>query len=126
MKTAKLVQQVPLALTALRALLAPVMVMLALAWPNHMAFAACLIVAFLSDLFDGIIARRLGIATPGLRRLDSIADSLFYVAAAFAAWHLYPQAILEYWIAIAVLIALELTRYALDFYKFKREASYRV
>ena len=44
-------------------------------------FGVCLILAFLSDVFDGILARRLNVATPGLRRLDSIADSTFYVAA---------------------------------------------
>jgi len=124
--TNKFLCQVPLALTALRALLAPVMLVLAIAWPNRAAFGACLVAAFLSDLFDGIIARRLGVATPGLRRLDSIADSLFYVAAAFAAWHLYPQAILEYRFSLGVLVALELARYAFDYYKFRREASYHM
>ena len=126
MNTAKLLRQVPLALTALRALLAPVVVALTLAWPNRAAFGACLVAAFLSDLFDGIIARRLGIATPGLRRLDSIADSLFYVAAAFAAWQLYPQAVLEYRIGLGALIVLEAIRYAFDYFKFRREASYHM
>jgi len=51
---------IPLALTALRALLAPVVVALALLWPRPWAFALCLVAAFLSDLFDGIVARRLG------------------------------------------------------------------
>ena len=37
---------------------------------------------FLSDIFDGVMARRLGIATATLRRLDSVADAPFYVAAA--------------------------------------------
>ena len=98
---------IPLLLTALRALLAPVMVALALSRPSMSsapfmpdtpsmpAFGACLIAAFLSDVFDGIMARRLGIATPRLRRLDSLADSLFYASAAFAAWHLYPRAFTE-------------------------------
>ncbi len=116
----------PLALTVLRALLAPVMVWLALAWPNPTAFGACLVTAFLSDVFDGIVARRLGIATPNLRRLDSIADSLFYVGALFAAWHLHPQALLAHRTALAVLVLLEIARYAFDLRKFGREASYHM
>lgn len=119
-------RHLPLALTALRALLAPVMVLLALAWPSGAAFGACLVAAFLSDVFDGILARRLGIATPGLRRLDSLADSLFYVAALFAAWHLQPQALLEHRVALGVLVLLELARYAFDLRKFGREASYHM
>jgi phosphatidylglycerophosphate synthase len=40
------------------------------------------VVAFLSDIFDGILARRLGVATANLRRLDSAADSAYVGIAA--------------------------------------------
>ncbi len=119
-------RHLPLALTLLRAGLAPVVVALALAWPNGVAFGACLVVAFLSDVFDGIVARRLGVATATLRRLDSLADSLFYVAALFAAWHLQPQALLAHRTGLALLVALEVARYAYDLRKFGREASYHM
>jgi CDP-diacylglycerol--glycerol-3-phosphate 3-phosphatidyltransferase len=118
--------RVPLALTLLRALLAPVMVLLALAWPSPAAFGACLVAAFLSDVFDGVIARRLGVATPGLRRLDSIADSIFYVAALFAAWHLHASALRDHAVALLVLGALEAARYVVDLRKFGKEASYHM
>ena len=121
-----LIYKVPLLLTALRAFLAPVVVLLALYDPSPIGFAICLILAFFSDVFDGIIARRLGIATSFLRRLDSIADTLFYIAAVFAAWHLYPISIKENWIPLTLLAALELTRYVFDLIKFKREASYHM
>ena len=117
---------IPMLLTALRALLAPVIIVLALFNPDPGAFAICLSLGFLSDVFDGIIARRLGVASPGLRRLDSGADTLFYVAATFAAWHLYPQVIKENSGALILLIMLELARYAVDFAKFGREASYHM
>lgn len=117
---------IPLALTALRALLAPVILLLALLHASGPAFGACLIAAFLSDIFDGIIARRLNVATPTLRRMDSIADSLFYAAATFAAWYLHPAAIGEYIVPLLALGALELARYIFDFAKFRREASYHM
>ncbi len=119
-------RSVPLLLTLLRVCLAPVVVFLALFHPSKPAFGACLIAAFLSDVFDGIIARRLGIATPALRRLDSIADTLFYAAATFAAWHLYPAALRSRLPLFAVLVSLELARYAFDAIKFRREASYHM
>jgi CDP-diacylglycerol--glycerol-3-phosphate 3-phosphatidyltransferase len=47
-----------------------------------------LVAGFLSDAYDGILARRLGVATESLRRLDSLADTLFYAAALAVAWRL--------------------------------------
>jgi phosphatidylglycerophosphate synthase len=111
-----LIKSVPLMLTGLRAILAP----------RPWAFAVCLIAAFLSDIFDGVLARQLGIATANLRRLDSVADTLFYAACVFAAWHLYPAAITQHVGSLAVLATLEVMRYALDFLKFRREASYHM
>ena len=68
----RLKTKIPITLTALRVFLAPVVIMLAINWPIKVAFGFCLVLAFLSDVFDGILARRLNIATPNHRRLDSI------------------------------------------------------
>ena len=121
-----LVYRVPLLLTVLRAALAPVMIMLALNPPSSAGFAICLITALLSDIFDGKIARRLGIATPNLRRLDSIADSIFYAAATYCLWLLHPEIIIGNLPPLLLLLALELARYVVDFIKFKKEASYHM
>jgi phosphatidylglycerophosphate synthase len=110
----------------MRALLAPVIVLFALFDPDPRAFAACLTLGFLSDIFDGVIARRLGIATPTLRRLDSVADTAFYIAAAVAVWHLHPSVFREHIGVFVLLGVLELIRYAFDFAKFGREASYHM
>jgi CDP-diacylglycerol--glycerol-3-phosphate 3-phosphatidyltransferase len=120
------VSSIPLLLTVLRIALAPVVVLLALYWPSDAAFGACLVAAFLSDVFDGIIARRLGVATPALRRFDSAADSTFYIAALYAVWHLHPGIITGHIYALGVLAALEIARYAFDLAKFGREASYHM
>lgn len=117
---------IPLLLTALRAALAPVLLLLAWCYPSPTAFGLCLILAFLSDVFDGIVARRLNVATPGLRRLDSIADSVFYLAALLAAWHLHTSELREYLPALVVLGAVEAVRYAFDLWKFRREAAYHL
>jgi len=118
--------ELPLLLTGLRALLAPAVLLLAFFAPAPGAFAACLISAFLSDIFDGVIARRLGVATPVLRRLDSAADTLFYGACVFAAWHLYPTAITNRVVPFSFLVVLEASRYILDLAKFRRETSYHM
>jgi phosphatidylglycerophosphate synthase len=121
-----MLKQVPLLLTLLRAGLAPVLILLALLYPAPSAFAVCLILAVGSDYFDGVLARRLGIVTTDLRRLDSIADSLFYLAALFAAWWLHPDIVARHFTPLMVLLALEALRYVVDFAKFGREASYHM
>lgn len=116
----------PVLLTGLRLGLAPVVVLLTLYAPRPGAFAVCLIAAFVSDIFDGIIARRLNVATATIRRLDSAADTVFYAACVFAAWRLYPSALTQRLLPLIVLIALEAVRYILDFVRFRREASYHM
>jgi phosphatidylglycerophosphate synthase len=120
------VEAVPRLLSLLRAALGPVVVLLAYFWSNPAAFAACLTAAFLSDVFDGVVARRLGIATASLRRLDSIADSIFYFSALWAVWVLHPEAISKNLHVLGALLLLESARYAYDFWKFRREASYHM
>ena len=120
------INHLPLALTALRVVLAPIVVLLAMIKPSPTAFGVCLVIAFLSDVFDGIIARRLNVATPNLRRFDSVADSIFYLCATFAAWILYPSVIREHMVALMLLGAMEATRYIFDLCKFGREASYHM
>jgi len=119
-------RSIPALLTASRVLLAPIVGALAFLYPSRAAFGACLIVGFLSDVFDGIIARRLKIATPALRRFDSIADSVFYLAALLAVWQLHPSALRRHRVALVILVALELVRYVVDFAKFKKEAAYHM
>jgi phosphatidylglycerophosphate synthase len=125
-RLARAARSLPLTLTAVRALLGPALIYLAVLWPSRLAFGGCLTAAFLSDVFDGVLARRLNVATPNLRRLDSIADTIFYLGAAFAAWRLHPSAITERLTPLLVLGGLELLRYVFDLTKFGREASYHM
>jgi CDP-diacylglycerol--glycerol-3-phosphate 3-phosphatidyltransferase len=117
---------IPLSLTLMRAFLAPVVVLLAIFKPLPWAFGVCLTLAFFSDIFDGVIARRLNVASPGIRRLDSIVDTIFYVAVVYAVWHLHPEVLWKHTLSLCLLVSLEGARYVIDFAKFKREASYHM
>jgi len=66
----------------------------------------------------------MNVATPNLRRLDSVTDTAFYVCTAFAIWYLYPGVISQHVVSLAALVSLEAVRYIFDFRKFGREASY--
>ena len=58
--------------------------------------------------------------------VDSIADTVFYVSALFAAWYLQSSILRPYLLALLVLAAVEVARYAYDFLKFGKEASYHM
>jgi CDP-diacylglycerol--glycerol-3-phosphate 3-phosphatidyltransferase len=78
---------IPNALSALRLVLAPVL--LWLAWTGqHTAFLVTLSASLLSDLVDGWLARRFGQATQLGTLLDSWGDLVTYTSVPLCAWWL--------------------------------------
>ena len=113
-----------LALTGLRLVLGPVLVLMA---AHDLAGAPAVLiclVAFGSDYFDGVLARRCGVDRAAVRRFDSATDTVFFLCAGWAAWLLHAD-LLRPWLPLVwAVLALEILRYALDFAKFRREAAY--
>lgn len=79
-------RHLPFALTTLRLLLGPIALACALTNVPRWIYLPILVTATLSDIFDGILARRFGVATPALRRYDSITDIIFYLFILAVAW----------------------------------------
>jgi phosphatidylglycerophosphate synthase len=113
-----------LALTLLRLALAPALVVLARTGAPGLLLAAALVAGFVSDVLDGVVARRAGVVTPFLRRLDSSVDTVFYLGVAYAAWHRHPDELRALALPILIVIGAEVLNYALAYAKFRREASY--
>jgi phosphatidylglycerophosphate synthase len=111
-------------LTVLRLLLAPVLVWLVYAGASGVVFAIVVLVAFVSDYFDGVIARKLGVASAELRHFDSRADLVFYATAAWAVWRLHPDVVRSVAIPALVVIGLDVVRHVFDFAKFGRDVAY--
>ncbi|MBM0745298.1 CDP-alcohol phosphatidyltransferase family protein (plasmid) [Phormidium sp. CLA17] len=65
---------IPWLLVGLRFLLAPFLLLDALDGKTDIGFVVGYTIAVLSDIFDGVIARKLGSSTVGLRQADSWAD----------------------------------------------------
>lgn len=84
---------------------------------------AIISLGLLSDIFDGIIARRLNISTEKLRRLDSSIDQVFWCLVAFAAFIEYPAFFYENYIKLFILIGAEALTYLLSFAKFRKEVA---
>jgi CDP-diacylglycerol--glycerol-3-phosphate 3-phosphatidyltransferase len=117
---------IPAALTTLRLLLTPFVILAALRSAPGWVFVAFLVAAFLSDIFDGVIARKLGVATAALRRYDSITDTVLHCALFYAVWLRHPELVAPYALPLSILLGLEILRYLVDWAKFGREASYHM
>lgn len=91
---------------------------------NGFALAGIVITALISDIYDGILARRWHCDTAVVRLFDSMADTVFYLCTAAALWVYQPQMWHHYAGLFVSLLAFEAARFALDFLKFGKPASY--
>ncbi|MBI3544425.1 MAG: CDP-alcohol phosphatidyltransferase family protein [Deltaproteobacteria bacterium] len=114
---------VPLLLCLLRMALGPVVIALAFTGPHPALFFALLLTALLSDIFDGIIARRLGVATVALRELDSRADLTFWLCTTVALYIVYPEVVRAHANEIIAVLVSEVMIYVVSFAKFGRAPS---
>lgn len=110
--------RIPVALTTLRLLLGPIVVLCALQNVARMIYLPILICGTLSDIFDGILARRFGVSTYRLRRYDSVTDVIYYLFLLSAAWILCGPTIRQSVVAIAILLFSEAAVLAISFGKF--------
>ena len=117
---------VPLAMTTIRIILAPFILFWAGNGRAGLPYVLCLITAFVTDYFDGVVARKLGVASATVRRYDSAADVIFYVAAFLAVWLVYPEQVRAHWLGLSLVASLEAIRVTIDYLKFRREASYHM
>jgi len=118
------VASLPGALVAFRALVSPLLIWDA--WDGTVSnwFLAGFIAAFFSDVFDGIIARRLGVSTSRLRSADTWADIALYVAVLSSAWLVHRERLLALGWPFALLLASTLVSWGVDLLKYKRLSSY--
>jgi CDP-diacylglycerol--glycerol-3-phosphate 3-phosphatidyltransferase len=87
-------------------------------WPR-LLFVPILLTGLLSDIYDGVLARRFGVSTPGLRRYDSTTDVLYYGFILGATWILCRQALSAHWGLIAALLVSEAACTALSLARFR-------
>lgn len=116
----------PELLIVFRAFCGPALFVLACFRFNGWILTLVLAAGVLSDIFDGIIARRTGTATASLRMADTIVDTMFYAAAGLAAGVAVPGAYDGAWLPLSLLIAVHVSRTTFEMIKFGRVASYHM
>jgi phosphatidylglycerophosphate synthase len=115
---------IPWSLIMLRIALAPVAAYMGWIQAIGFPYVLLMIIAALSDVYDGVLARKWNIETGRLRQWDSIADTIFFIGVLLGLIFVFPVLILENSIGISAIIGLEGIRYIVDYIKFKRGASY--
>jgi CDP-diacylglycerol--glycerol-3-phosphate 3-phosphatidyltransferase len=99
--------------------------LLILAWSGRgQTFLYCFIVSLLTDLFDGLVARRLNLTTELGAKLDSWGDFLTYLALPLCGWWLRPEVVTKEHTWLAAGIGCYLTATIVGFLRFKRLTSY--
>ena len=124
MQVEKWKRMVPWMMAGARAALGPVMIAGESCGWNGGLLASLIVAALLSDIFDGVLARRWNCDTAAVRLFDSMADTVFYIGVGIALWIGQPQVWHEHAILLGSLLSLEAARFAFDFAKFGKPASY--
>lgn len=104
----------------MRLVLGPLALVGALTGVPRWIFLPLLVAGTLSDIFDGILARRYGVATPALRRYDSLTDVIYYLFILAALWVLCPAVLLHNGWAIALILLMEAAVMIVGYVKFRK------
>jgi CDP-diacylglycerol--glycerol-3-phosphate 3-phosphatidyltransferase len=109
----------------IRVAVGPAVVLAALRLDHPEAWLGCMIaVGLVSDVYDGILARRWGTESARLRVADSAADTVFYLGVLTAIVLRHWPVLREHIGLLTALMLLEGLRLIFDWVKFRRMASY--
>jgi len=114
----------PMLLVVLRLAIAPVLLWDALDRQVGVLFLTAYGVAVLSDIFDGVIARRLGVSTASLRQADSWADRGLYGCVAIAAWLVHPEILQAFRTPLFLVLGLQALWWVVNLLKYGQPACY--
>lgn len=114
---------IPIGLIIFRLILGPVLIGLTYKFQSsiRIEFVVLMILGLLSDIFDGIIARKIGSSSEKLRRMDSQTDLVFWLCVGWCAWLLNPEIILENKCSLILIFVMEALTYFFSIIKFGKE-----
>lgn len=118
-------KRIPIALIYSRIGIGLLVLLLAILHVNYYATYAIilLIIGLLTDIFDGIIARRLQISSEKFRRLDSTADQVFWILIALSTFIQSPGFFKDHAVKLVILMAVEGLIYLISYLKFRKEVA---
>ena len=116
-------KKIPVLLIYSRLLIGIVIFICSLLHINHYSVIAVVLfsLGLLTDIFDGIIARRINVSTEKLRRLDSTIDQAFFLLVAAATYLDARSFFYNNRVALFILLGIEALAYVICFLKFRKE-----
>lgn len=117
-------KHIPIALVGLRVLIALILLGDGLDRRTNSFFVIAFLVAFFSDIFDGVLARRWGVSNATLRQADSWVDVCLYGAVLVSFWRVFPDVAIAYHLPLLAIGLAQLIWVAVGLVKFGRTASF--
>lgn len=114
---------IPYSLIVFRFLCAPAMILLAYKGGTSYSgwIVLLLYLGLISDIFDGILARAMGVSDSKMRRLDSQIDLIFWLSVGYTSWLLHSEIILKFKIFVIIIFVTEASCYLISFIRFSKE-----
>lgn len=97
-------RHVPNLISVARIIATPILVNLAFVGSEN-PYRWLLLAALLSDIADGLIARTFSLTSTLGSRLDTIADTLLWLAAIVGIWKFHPELLSDYWPEVVLVLA---------------------
>ncbi|HLO48369.1 MAG TPA: CDP-alcohol phosphatidyltransferase family protein [Kamptonema sp.] len=119
-----MIKYIPLTLVIFRGVIAPFLLWDAIDGEISIWFMVGYVAGFLSDIFDGVIARRIGVSNAQLRQADSWADVCFYSCVFISAWLTHKDVIIAFRIPLLMVVFAQLIWWIVNLGKYGKPASY--
>lgn len=119
-----MLKYIPLALVIFRAAIAPFLLWDAIDGKTSIWFIIGYVAGFLSDIFDGVIARRIGASDAQLRQADSWADVCFYICVFASAWLTHRPILIAFQWPLLAVVFTQLLWWVVNLLKYGKPASY--
>lgn len=115
---------IPTGLVLFRFLISPFFLWDALDGKTSVWFIFGFVAAFISDIFDGIIARQLGVSNAQLRQADSWADVCLFGCIFVSAWLVHQDVLITYRVPLLMVVFAQLVWWMVNLVKYGKPASY--
>jgi phosphatidylserine synthase len=117
-------RHLPAAMVGFRLAIGPMMVWDALDGSVTRLFLAGVVLGPLSDLLDGMIARRLGVDSRPLREADSWVDTAFYLCVAACVWLVHRAVIVDFRWPLLAILGSQVACWVVEWARFRHLAAY--
>ena len=115
-------KKLPIILIYSRVLLGIIIALIAFSNPENSGYTivSLLLLGILTDVFDGVIARKLKVDTERIRTLDSNVDMFFWGISLISIFVINMEFVIQNLVLILIVVSLELIAYLVSYTKFKK------